>query len=95
MTTLHTDAELITGGRAIITNMCKGDRWRMSIPVHRDDSDILLSELLDRFEALVAEQQSAVHVAFTHHERGPWHILGRNEILDDVTYMPAPEAGGG
>lgn len=51
----HSDDELVEKADEIITAMCAGDRWRMSIPVNRFDSDILLSSLVMRFQELRAE----------------------------------------
>lgn len=44
------DAELIEQAERVISDMCKGDRWRMSIPAQPTDSDIVLAEIIQRFK---------------------------------------------
>lgn len=53
----NTDAELVHHAGQIVDAMCKGDRWRMSIPVNRHDSDIVLTQLVNRFVALEEENK--------------------------------------
>jgi hypothetical protein len=50
-----TDDELEQRAAAIIDAMCKGDRWRLSIPAQPTDSDMTLSELVARFSRLRTE----------------------------------------
>jgi hypothetical protein len=47
-------ADDIAKARALISAMCRGDRWRMCVPVQRDDSDILLTRVLDGYETALA-----------------------------------------
>lgn len=59
----NTDAEVVEHAERIIAAMCQGDRWRMSIPVHRHDSDIVLTRLADRFRARLTERDALVAAA--------------------------------
>jgi hypothetical protein len=45
--------------RRVISDMCKGDRWRMCIPVQPDDSDVILGTLVKRFNELRASLSAA------------------------------------
>ena len=48
--TLGDDA-LMDRVEEVVREMCQGDRWRMSIPVHAEDSDMVIIELLARYRA--------------------------------------------
>lgn len=47
------DEQLLTRVREIVSEMCKGDRWRMCVPPQADDSDVAISELADRYEQML------------------------------------------
>lgn len=51
-----TDAELIRCGKEWISDLCNGRRqWTMHVPARVDeDSDLVLSELIHRFERLLS-----------------------------------------
>lgn len=50
-----TDAELVEACLAEVSRLCKGEHWRMHIPVDlRRDSDILFAELAKRFQDRIA-----------------------------------------
>lgn len=56
------DAELIERCRAELSALCKGRQrggkdWSMTIPAKEWDSDVLLFELLNRFERLLAKKE--------------------------------------
>lgn len=45
----------IQAARALVSALCKGDKWRMSIPVQADDSDMLLTRILSGYEAAIKQ----------------------------------------
>lgn len=49
------DYELVQKCRNQVRELAKtgGRSHRMTVPVHRDDTDIILSELIDRFEKTI------------------------------------------
>jgi hypothetical protein len=50
------DAALSEKAWKVVMEMCRGGRWRMSIPLHPDDSDEILATLVRRFNEILAEQ---------------------------------------
>lgn len=54
------DADLVKKASKIISDMCQGDRWRMCIPAHPDDSDLVLGSLVRRFREQAADLTRAI-----------------------------------
>lgn len=72
------DERLLARVREVVREMCNRDRWRMSIPVNAEDSDMVICELADRYVRFRAS---------TEREARPGEARALDRVLAEVVAL--------